>query len=148
MSGNSSFMAAVKDMIGKEKFGILCSYMGDQPYSNIMAFIPHDDYRSLIFATARSTRKYANLKKHSRASMFIDNRSSKNTLEAKGLSACGKTRELEPAEKKKIIKTFLKLHPALEEFIKSPTVALFKLKVDTYYFVENFQEVTEIHIDP
>jgi hypothetical protein len=55
--------------------------------------------------------------------------------------------ELEPGrETDKIIKLYLKKHPAMEEFVNSPTTAIFELKVNTYYFVENFQEVTEIHL--
>ena len=115
-----------------------------------MAFMPYNDYHNLIFVSARTTRKYFNLKKHPESSMFIDNRQNKSSdcLDAKGVSAAGKAYELKPGkETDKIIKMYLKRHPALEDFIKSPTVAIFKLKVNTYYFVENFQEVTETHLN-
>ncbi len=150
MSDNSSLMNVVKTLINNEKFGVLCSYMDGQPYSNIVAFMSCNDYHSLIFATPRTTRKYINLKKHPKSSIFVDSRKNKSSdyIEAKGLSACGKAYELEPdGETGKIIKLYLKRHPALENFVKSPTVAVFELKVDTYYFVENFQKVTEIHLN-
>ena len=150
MSGYFLLIPAVKELLDSQIFGILSSYMNEQPYSNLMAFIPYDNYKSLIFVTARTTRKYFNLKKHPEASMFIDNRRNKSSdcLNAKGVSACGKVYELTPSdETDKIIEHYLNIHPALESFIQSPTVAIFKLKVNTYYFVENFQEVTEIHID-
>jgi len=150
MSGDFVLIPAVKDLIDSQIFGILSSYMNEQPYSNLMAFISYDNYKSLIFVTARTTRKYFNLKQHPESSMFIDNRRNKSSdcLDAKGVSACGKAYELTPGEETdKITKLYLKRHPALENFIKSPTVAIFKLEINTYYFVENFQEVTEIHID-
>jgi uncharacterized pyridoxamine 5'-phosphate oxidase family protein len=124
--------------------------MDKQPYSDIMAFMPYDNYRSIIFITARTTRKYSNLKNHPECSMFIDDRRNKTSdcLKAHGVNASGKACELKPGlESAQIAQMFLKRHPALEDFIKSPTVAIFKLAVDTYYFVENFQEVTEIHLD-
>lgn len=141
---------SIKKLIDEQIFAVLSSYMDEQPYSNLMAFIPYDNYKSLVFITARTTRKYLNLKKHPKSSMFIDNRRNKSSdcLDAKGVNAAGEAYELEPGkERDKIIEVYLKRHPVLEDFIKSPTVAIFKLKVNTYYFVENFQEVTEVHLD-
>jgi len=150
MSENILITPTVKELIDSQFFGIMSSYMKEQPYSNLMAFIPYDNYKSLIFVTARETRKYFNLKEHPEVSMFIDNHRNKSTdrLEAKGTCACGKAYELIPGnEYDNIAKLYLKRHPAMEDFIKSPTIAIFKMKIDTYYFVENFQEVTEIHIN-
>ena len=141
---------SIKKLIDEQMFAVLSSYMDEQPYSNLMAFMPCDNYSSLVFITARTTRKYSNLKKHSKCSMFIDNRRNKSydCLDAKGVNAAGEAYELEPGkEKNEIIEMYLKRHPALEDFVKSPSVAIFKLKVNTYYFVENFQEVTEAHLD-
>jgi nitroimidazol reductase NimA-like FMN-containing flavoprotein (pyridoxamine 5'-phosphate oxidase superfamily) len=149
MSGDSIFMTAIKELIDNERFGVLGSYMEGQPYSNLVAFMPYNDYHSLIFVTPRTTRKYVNLKKHPSSSMLIDSRQGKlaDYLDARGVSACGVAYELEPGrETDKIIKLYLKKHPAMEEFVNSPTTAIFELKVNTYYFVENFQEVTEIHL--
>ena len=146
----SSVLKNIKELLDKQIFTVLCSLMDNQPYSDIMGFMPYDDYHSLIFITARSTRKYSNLKAHPECSMFIDNRRNKTSdcLDAQGVNASGKAYELKPGEESgRIAQMFLKRHPALEDFIKSPTVAIFKLEVSTYYFVENFQEVTEIHLD-
>jgi uncharacterized pyridoxamine 5'-phosphate oxidase family protein len=142
-------MSEIEDLIDSEKFGILCSDMDGQPYSNLMAVMPFDDHQSLIFITARTTRKYINLKKNPKASVFIDNRKNKSSdcTEAKGVNACGEAYELPPGrETEKLLMEFLKIHPLLEDFVKSPTTAVFKLAVKTYYFVENFQEVTEVHL--
>lgn len=147
---NSSVFKSIKKLLDKQIFAVLCSLMDKQPYSDIMAFMPYENYHSIIFITARTTRKYSNLKKHPECSMFIDNRRNKTSdcLDAQGVNASGKAYELKPGlESAQIAQMFLKRHPALEDFIESPTVAIFKLEVSTYYFVENFQEVTEIHLD-
>ncbi len=149
MNGGS-VSKSIKKLLDKQIFAVLCSLMNEQPYSDIMAFMPYDDYHSLIFITARSTRKYSNLKTHPECSMFIDNRRNKTSdcLDAQGVNASGKAYELKPGKETTMItQMFLQRHPALGDFIKSPTVAIFKLEVNTYYFVENFQEVTEIHLD-
>ena len=140
----------VKELLDKERFGVLASYMDAQPYSNLMAFLPCDEHESIIFFTSRTTRKYGNLKKHPQCSMFIDNRRNKacDYMEARGLCICGEATEICPCEETtKLAKLFLKRHPILENFVKVPSTAFFKMKINSYYFVENFQEVTEIHLD-
>ncbi len=140
---------SIKELIESQLFGVLGSCIKEQPYLNLMAFIPYDNYKSLIFATSRKTLKYLNLKEHPESSIFIDNQrnQSADIFKAKNICACGKSYELGPGDEyDKIIKLYLKHHPAMENFIKSPDIAIFRLKISTYYFVENFQEVTEIQI--
>ncbi|MDA3798193.1 MAG: pyridoxamine 5'-phosphate oxidase family protein [Kiritimatiellae bacterium] len=149
MNENILITPSLKELIDSQLFGILSSCMKEYPYLNLMAFIPYDNYKSLIFATARETLKYCNLKEHPECSIFIDNQRNQSTdsFEAKGVSACGKAYELITGnEYNKITKLYLKRHPAMANFIKSPTIAVFKMQIDTYSFVENFENVTKIHI--
>jgi nitroimidazol reductase NimA-like FMN-containing flavoprotein (pyridoxamine 5'-phosphate oxidase superfamily) len=145
----SPYVGKIRELFDRQKVGVLGSNMDGMPYLNLVAFIPYRDYRSLIFVTSKSTRKYANLLSEPSASMMIDNRQDKTTtLEARGVTVCGAALELAPgAEVDEIIALYLKRHPALESFIKSPTIAIFELKISTCYYVENFQEVTEIHFE-
>ena len=41
---------------------------------------------------------------------------------------------------------YLKKHPYLKDFVNSPTCALVLVRVDTYFLVRRFQEVSEIHV--
>jgi hypothetical protein len=43
-------------------------------------------------------------------------------------------------------KLYLSKHPYLKEFVSSPTCALLRMDVETYYVVHQFQNVMELHI--
>ena len=150
MGENVLVPLSISKLIDSQYFCVLGSIMDRIPYSNLMAFIPWQNYRYLIFATARNTRKYHNLLKNPACSVFIDNRRNEipDCLEAKGICACGDALEMaNGTEKDDVIKNYIQRHPTLTSFVKSPSVALFQMKVETYYFVENFQEVIEVHFD-
>jgi hypothetical protein len=40
----------------------------------------------------------------------------------------------------------LEKHPELEDFVRSPTCAVLDIGVESYYIVERFQHVTEMHL--
>jgi nitroimidazol reductase NimA-like FMN-containing flavoprotein (pyridoxamine 5'-phosphate oxidase superfamily) len=125
--------------------------MQDKPYANLIAFIPFCDYKKIIFFTPSNTRKYMNLSNNKNASIFIDNRSNSDAdiAEASAVNAAGKAVEIKnKQEKTEILSEFIKKHPAMEDFIKAPSTVMFQLNVETYYFVEHFQQVVEIHLTP
>ncbi|MDD5727049.1 MAG: pyridoxamine 5'-phosphate oxidase family protein [Victivallales bacterium] len=150
MGKNVTVPALIRKLIDSQHFGILASIMDSAPYSNLMAFVPRNNYHRLIFATSRDTRKYNNLIQTPQCSLFIDSRGNEApaALEAQGVCACGRAFEIPPGRNRNsVIASYSKRHPALSAFIKSPNVTAFELQVDCYYFVENFQEVTEIHLN-
>ncbi|QSH41438.1 pyridoxamine 5'-phosphate oxidase family protein [Lentisphaerota bacterium ZTH] len=149
MVHDSHYMREVLQLLDEANFGVLATIMEAQPYANIVAFLACDNGQKIIFATPRTTRKYVNLKRSPRASILIDNRGNQpdDYMTTKGVNALGQAEEVtQEAELKKYRKAFLKRHPMVRDFCNSPTTAFFELRVDTYYFVESFQEVTEIHM--
>ena len=50
-------------------------------------------------------------------------------------------------EKEKKLEVYLSKHPYMKGFVSSPTCALIKVNIDTYYVVRRFQEVTELHLE-
>lgn len=134
--------------------GQLLAVLGTQsdggPYGNLVAFSATDDLKHLLFATTRSTRKYDNLLKTPQVSMVIDNRSNKegDFHEAVAVTATGIVKEVSGPERDSLVTIYLAKHPYLLDFVKSPTCALLKVEVGTYYIVRKFQQVTEFHISP
>jgi len=55
-------------------------------------------------------------------------------------------KEMVGMEKKRFQKLYLSKHPYLKEFVSSPTCALLRMDVETYYVVRQFQNVMELHI--
>ncbi len=80
--------------------------------------------------------------------MVVDNRSNREAdfHRASAVTATGVVKETEGSERDRLQKLYLAKHPYLKGFVSSPTCALLKVEVETYYVVNRFQNVTELHI--
>jgi nitroimidazol reductase NimA-like FMN-containing flavoprotein (pyridoxamine 5'-phosphate oxidase superfamily) len=138
----------LKDLFSSQRLAVLATQSRKQPYGNLVAFMATNDLRHLLFATTRATRKYDNISKNPRIAMVVDNRSNREAdfHQAAAVTATGVVKEIEGPEKDRFQKLYLAKHPYLKEFVSSPTCALLKVEVETYYIVNRFQNVVELHI--
>jgi len=139
----------LEELLKSQKLAVLATHNRGQPYGSLVSFAATKDLKELFFATTRSTRKYANLKKDTRVAMVIDNRENteRDLHKAMAVTVTGKAEEARPGEEEVYFSIYLDKHPYLKDFVKSPTCALLIVKVDTYYLVRRFQEVTELHVE-
>ena len=138
----------VKELFASQRLGVLATQGREQPYGSLVAFMGTADLKHLVFATPRATRKYVNISKNPRAAMVIDNRSNRETdfHQAAAVTATGIVKEVERSEKRSLLKLYLSGHPYLKDFVSSPTCALLRMDVETYYVVRQFQNVVELHM--
>lgn len=138
----------ITDLLTTQKLAVLSTYGKGQPYASLMAFAATEDLKHIIFATARSTRKYENLSSEPNAAMLIDNRSNneKDFSRAAAATVLGRTKEVRDSQKKQFQNIYLLKHPHLKEFISSTSCALLILEVQKYYVVSRFQNVQELHM--
>ena len=138
------------ELFRTQRLAVLSTQRNGQPYSNLVAFDATPDLSWLIFATPRATRKFENLTAEPRASMLIDNRSNEiaDFRGAVAVTAVGQAQELAGDQKSRGCELYLGKHPYLKEFVESPTCALLRLEVRTYFIVERFQKVLEWHRKP
>jgi nitroimidazol reductase NimA-like FMN-containing flavoprotein (pyridoxamine 5'-phosphate oxidase superfamily) len=148
MQDTEEILVVIGNLLESQRLAVLSTQNHGQPYSNLMATAATDDLKYLLFATTRATRKYANLMADSRVAVLVDNRRNDpaDFAEAAALTALGKAWELQGVERQQFLKVYLEKHPYLEEFVTSPTCALFRVRVDKYIVVTRFQEVREIQI--
>jgi nitroimidazol reductase NimA-like FMN-containing flavoprotein (pyridoxamine 5'-phosphate oxidase superfamily) len=132
----------------KQRLAVLATQKNGQPYSSLVAFAVTEDLKQLIFATSRATRKYDNFSSDSRVALLIDTRSNKASdfHKAMAVTAVGAAIEVEQERRKELIHLYLAKHPHLKDFVQSPTCALVRVSVKTYYVVRTFQNVTELHV--
>jgi len=92
---------------------------------------------------AQATRKYANITTDPRVAMVIDSRTNQKAdfQRAVAVTATGIVEKVKGTEKNHLLKLYLLKHPHLKKFATSPTCALLRVKVDTYYVVRRFQKV-------
>lgn len=138
----------LKDLFSSQRLAVLATQNRKQPYGNLVAFMATNDLKHLLFATTRATRKYANISGNPRIAMVVDNRSNQEAdfHQAAAVTATGVVKEVEGSERERFQKLYLSRHPYLKEFVSSPTCALLKMEVETYYVVNRFQNVMELHI--
>jgi nitroimidazol reductase NimA-like FMN-containing flavoprotein (pyridoxamine 5'-phosphate oxidase superfamily) len=141
-------ISLVKDLCGTQRSAVLATQEGGQPYLSLMAFAATPDLKTIIVATDRRTRKYANLIAEPRVALLIDNRSNTpaDTREAVAINVVGQAREAPPEERERFLRLFLSTHPHLEDFATSVTCALIAVQVSTYVVVQRFEEVQELRM--
>jgi nitroimidazol reductase NimA-like FMN-containing flavoprotein (pyridoxamine 5'-phosphate oxidase superfamily) len=148
MEKTSQLKKFLKDLFSSQKLAVLATQNKRQPYGNLVAFVASNGLKYLLFATTRATRKYSNISYNPRVAMVVDNRSNQEAdfHQAAAVTATGVVEEVEGSEKETLLKLYLSEHPYLSDFVSSPTCALLKMNVETYYVVRQFQSVMKLHI--
>lgn len=144
-SATPGVLTLIRSLLSGQRLAVVATHTGGQPYANLVAFAASEDLKNLFFATARSTRKFENLSADCRVALLIDSRQNRegDFHEAVAVTAMGSAGEAVGAEKAQAIERYLAKHPYLEDFVCAPTCALFKVNVDKYVLVRNFQNVME-----
>jgi nitroimidazol reductase NimA-like FMN-containing flavoprotein (pyridoxamine 5'-phosphate oxidase superfamily) len=148
LSEESELEHLIRELFESQKLAVLATQNKGQPYANLIAFAASDDLKSLYFATGRATRKYANIEADARVTVLIDNRSNEDSdfSQAAAVTATGRAKEVVDSARDEVLPIYLAKHPMLEEFVRSPSCALLKVEVQTYYLVRRFQNVMELHV--
>ena len=148
LSEESELELLIRELFESQKLAVLGTQDEGQPYANLVAFAASNDLKSLYFVTARATRKYANIEADARVTVLIDNRSNQDSdfSQAAAVTATGSAKEVVDSKRDAVLTIYLAKHPMLEEFVRSPSCALLKVQVETYYLVRRFQNVMELHV--
>jgi nitroimidazol reductase NimA-like FMN-containing flavoprotein (pyridoxamine 5'-phosphate oxidase superfamily) len=138
----------IKQILDSQRLAVLATQGDGRPYGSLVAFAATEDMKNLLFATTRSTRKYANLLKNRGVTMVIDTRTNHTAdfADAVALTVLGDVEEIADHQQQELASIYLDKHPYLREFVESPTTALLRVDVKTYIMVSRFQNVQELHL--
>ena len=138
----------MKALFDSQKLAVLATQGEVRPYGSLVAFAATEDMKSILFATTRATRKYANLLKNRGVAMVIDTRTNQTAdfADAAAVTALGDVEEIADHEEQELANIYLDKHPNLREFVESPTTALLRVNIKTYIMVSRFQNVQELHV--
>ena len=144
----TSIRKALKRLLSKQKLACLATSKSNKPHTSLVAFAATDDLRTILFATTKSSRKYAYLKANGRVSMLVDDRTNRITdfEEGTAVTVIGRAKEPDAHGKNTYLKLYLEQHPYLEEFVESKHSSLFTVEVETYRVVTRFQQVDELRM--
>jgi heme iron utilization protein len=148
--GSSTLMQTIKTIFEDQLLAVLSTHEGSQPYCSLVCFAATDDLRCLVFATARATRKYANLLADCRVAMLVDNRANEaaDVDKATAVTVLGAAQEVGGDERENLLARYVDRHPYLEPFASSPATALFKIEAEKYIVVNRFEHVQEMSMKP
>lgn len=148
MHETSDLRKLLHDLFASQRLAVLATLGSGQPYTSLVAFCEADELKCLLFATNRSTRKYANLVANPQVAMLIDSRANQESdfVKATAVTAIGRAEEVQDLERDRMLGIYLARHPHLVEFAASPDTALFRITVDRYKIVTGLQTVKELHI--
>ncbi len=138
----------LRDLFRKQRLTGLATVRAKGPYASLVAFAATDDLESILFATAKSSRKYANLMANRKVALLIDNRTNRSVDFRKGIAvtALGTAEELKDSSRSRFLRVYLTKHPYLGKFARSRDTSLFKVEVEVYYIVDKFQHVMSLHV--
>lgn len=148
MKKEREMIKLLRDLFAAQNLAVLATQNNGQPYASLMAFAGKDDLKELLFATARTTRKYANLKADPRVAVLINSSSGdpSDFHRAVSVTATGAAEEIPEQQRNPFLKQYLAKHPYLKDFVGAPSTSWIRVVVDCYYIVKNFQEVMELHV--
>jgi heme iron utilization protein len=138
----------LRNLLVSQKFAVLSTQEQDHPYLNLVAFAETSDLQSILFATTRATRKYANISSKSGVALLVDNRSNDETdiHEATAVTIIGSACEVTEREREGLNRVYLDKQPHMKDFLSSPATALIKIDVESYILVNRFQNVTVLNV--
>ena len=150
MMNREQLKQEIAELVTSQKLAVLSSVTVEGfAYASLIAFAASDDLQTIVLATSKATRKFANIKNNPGVSLLIDNRSNKELdfHDAKAITVMGVAEEVLPdGTPNQFVKVYLEKHPYLDDFLRSPATAFIQISVLRYYLVSRFQEVMELHI--
>jgi general stress protein 26 len=139
----------IGDLFKSQKLGVLSTSRSGQPYASLIAFYATEDLKWIYFSTPRSTRKFHNLIEEPRVSILVNSSTNQDAdfHRAIAVTLVGHAAEADISSVPGIYENYLTKHPYLEDFVHSPTSAMVEVCARSYFLVQNFQHVTELHLN-
>jgi len=138
----------LRAVLSAQSLAVVATDAGGCPYTSLVGFAVSDDLRRITFVTSRATTKFRNLSANPRVAMLIDSRthSVEDFSTGTAVTAIGQAAEVPRDEAERAVAGFLRKHPHLESFVRSPSTAICAVDVATYIVVTRFQHVVELDV--
>jgi nitroimidazol reductase NimA-like FMN-containing flavoprotein (pyridoxamine 5'-phosphate oxidase superfamily) len=136
----------IRELLNRERFAVLCTQGGGQPYGSVVAIAADPTLRHVVFATGRKTRKYRLLEGCDRVALVVDDRDRHpdELMSVEAVTATGRASEItDPGDAACWAELLTARHPTLRHFVDAPSTALFRVDVVRYLHVWRFQEVRQ-----
>jgi general stress protein 26 len=139
----------IRELFEGQYFSVLATQSEGRLHTSIVAFAATDDLGSVVFSTPKATRKFRYLTAQPEVSIFVDNRSNDaaDLYRVTGVTVSGTAEVPAGADREALLGLYIRKHPHMEEFARSPNSALVRVKVRRYDVVTEFQSVLVLDIE-
>jgi nitroimidazol reductase NimA-like FMN-containing flavoprotein (pyridoxamine 5'-phosphate oxidase superfamily) len=148
MPKEGTFRKRLEKLFDAQSLAVLSTCRQGRAYSSLIGFVATGDFKRIVFATLRNTRKYANMQSNEHVSILIDSRTNRidDFRDAVAVTAVGTAQEATGKEREALAELYLKRHFYLKEFIGDPNCAVMVVQIHRYILVSQFQQVFEMEI--
>jgi uncharacterized protein YhbP (UPF0306 family) len=136
----------IRRLVKGQPYAVLCMQTQTQPYGALVAFAFSEDLEHVVFSTPIATRKFRILSECEHVALLIDDRPDHpdDFMGVEAVTATGRATLLEEAaESGRWGRLLVERHPYLENFVASPSCALFRIDIVRFFHVARFQEVRQ-----
>lgn len=149
MEKDKGIRIRLKTLFQHQHLAVLSTQQDGQPYASLIAFVVTGDLKYLYFVTPKTTRKFENLSVNPKVALLVNDSVNREDDFHRAVAATivGQAEEVDLPDREKVIEEYLARHPHLADFAASPTSALIRVTIRSYYLVQRFQHVMELHIN-
>jgi len=149
MSNPSPIWKYIEEALQTNQLAVLATVGDDQPHASLIAFIPFEGFRQLVFATYRNTRKFQNMAHNNKVAVLIEGKNEDKAGIQNGfvITAYGRSEEISIDANNVALNALLCKHPDLLSFTREEDCALISLKVEKYQVVQGIDNVVWLSVD-
>jgi len=139
----------IRHLLAGQHLAVLGTSDHGHPYTSLVVYSEFPSLNHIVFYTLRNRIKYRNLKNDSRVSLYIDSRDrwQKDPSTVEGLSITGVAWEVKRSEEFEEAKqVYLQKNPHMDFIASDGDASLFRINVETYKYVVNFEDSYELNI--
>lgn len=139
----------IAKLLEEQNLGILGTSDQGHPYTSLVTYAELPTLTQIVFFTRRDRVKYRNLKSDSRVSMYIDSREKgeRNPAAIEGISIIGVAWEIKKGEEfDELRDLYVRKNPHMTFFARDPESTMFRINVEVYKYVVNFDESYELKV--
>ena len=149
MSNPKAIREYVEEALQSNRLAVLATVGDDQPHASLIAITPFKNFRQLIFATYRNTRKFRNLALNGKVAVLIEgeNEDKSGIQDGFVITAYGSAKEINIEANDEAMQAHLLKYPELLSFTSEPDCALVLVNVENYQVVQGIDNVVWCSVD-
>ncbi|MDP3462078.1 MAG: pyridoxamine 5'-phosphate oxidase family protein [Bacteroidales bacterium] len=149
MKNSISISEYIQNVLQTSKLAVLATEGEGQPYASLIVITPVSDFKQMIFATYRNTRKFENLLNNGRVAVLIQGEESDMSFKQSdyALTAFGHAQQVCKADYEEALQKHLKRHPDQANYMLNADLALMLITIEKFQVVRGFDDVSWWSVD-